>query len=128
MQQVESVAKAILEKHKTQRLFKFIGEMGAGKTTLIKALCKQLGVQDEVTSPTFALVNEYACPKAKIYHFDFYRIDSEEEAEDMGVFEYFDSGDYCLLEWPEKIPGIIENEPFVEVIIQNHNGERDYKF
>ena len=82
----------------------FMGEMGSGKTTLIKALCKVWGVLDEVSSPTFALVSEYQTETAEaIYHFDFYRVNEPEEALDMGVDEYFDSGNLCMVEWPEKI-------------------------
>lgn len=82
----------------------FTGEMGSGKTTLIKAMCSALGVSDEVNSPTFALVNEYQTEVGEaIYHFDFYRLNEPEEALDMGVEEYFDSGAICLVEWPEKI-------------------------
>jgi tRNA threonylcarbamoyladenosine biosynthesis protein TsaE len=80
------------------------GEMGAGKTTLTKALCAALGVQDDVSSPTFSLVNEYRDGRGRpVYHFDFYRIDSAEEAERMGAQEYFDSGYLCLIEWPSRI-------------------------
>ena len=85
--------------------------MGVGKTTLIKALSLHLGVNDIVSSPTFSIVNEYqAYENAKIYHFDFYRIDDEEEAYDMGYEEYFFSGAYCFIEWPEKISNLIEED------------------
>jgi tRNA threonylcarbamoyladenosine biosynthesis protein TsaE len=86
----------------------FEGEMGAGKTTLIRALCAALGVKDEVSSPTFALVNEYESAEgAPIYHFDFYRVDSEEEAARLGAAEYFDSGYLCLVEWPSHVAGLL---------------------
>jgi tRNA threonylcarbamoyladenosine biosynthesis protein TsaE len=82
----------------------FRGEMGSGKTTLIKAMCAALGVHDEVSSPTFALVHEYQTDQEEtIYHFDFYRLEEPEEALDMGVDEYFESGQICMVEWPEKI-------------------------
>lgn len=84
----------------------FEGHMGAGKTTLIKALCKQLGVKSTVQSPTFSLVNEYDAAGKVVYHFDFYRIKDETEALDMGVEEYFDSGDFCFVEWPGKIENL----------------------
>ena len=84
----------------------FEGHMGAGKTTLIKALCKQLGVKSTVQSPTFSLVNEYDAAGKVVYHFDFYRIKDETEALDMGVEEYFDSGDFCFVEWPYKIENL----------------------
>jgi tRNA threonylcarbamoyladenosine biosynthesis protein TsaE len=82
--------------------------MGAGKTTLIKAIAKKLGVKDMASSPTFSLVNEYATEEGQvIYHFDLYRLNSEEEAYDMGIDEYFYSGNLCLIEWPEKTPNLI---------------------
>lgn len=81
--------------------------MGAGKTTLIKALCAHLGVDEIVKSPTFALVNEYQHREGRIFHFDFYRIVRIEEAYDMGIEEYFGSGEYCFVEWPEKIEDLI---------------------
>jgi len=84
----------------------FEGHMGAGKTTLIKALCRQLGVRSTVQSPTFSLVNEYDAAGKVVYHFDFYRIKDETEALDMGVEEYFDSGDFCFVEWPGKIENL----------------------
>jgi len=84
------------------------GEMGAGKTTLVSALCALWGVEDAVSSPTFSLVNEYLTAAGDpVYHFDFYRIASEEEAMDMGVDEYFSSGALCLVEWPGRIPGLL---------------------
>jgi len=91
--------------------------MGAGKTTFIKALCEQLGVQEPVTSPTFSIVNEYAGSTNKVYHFDFYRLKNQDEALDMGYEEYFYSGNYCLIEWPEKIPDLLPNH-YIKVSIQ----------
>ena len=86
----------------------FEGEMGAGKTTLIRALCAALGVADDVSSPTFALVNEYRDGRDQpVYHFDFYRVDSEDEAERIGASEYFDSGYLCLVEWPARVGGLL---------------------
>lgn len=93
----------------------FEGEMGAGKTTLIRALADVLGVEDDVSSPTFALVNEYRDGQgAPLYHFDFYRVDSVEEAERMGAAEYFDSGYLCLVEWPARV-ALLLPEPHLEV-------------
>ncbi|PQJ72837.1 tRNA (adenosine(37)-N6)-threonylcarbamoyltransferase complex ATPase subunit type 1 TsaE [Polaribacter butkevichii] len=86
----------------------FYGQMGVGKTTLIKEICKQLGVLDTISSPTFSLVNEYQTSKNEsIFHFDFYRIEDEEEALDMGIEEYFDNNDWCLVEWPENIENLL---------------------
>ena len=91
-----------------QSVIVFEGEMGAGKTTLIRALCAALGVEDDVSSPTFALVNEYRSGQGQpIYHFDFYRVDSEEEAARLGAAEYFDSGYLCLVEWPSRVAGLL---------------------
>ncbi|MDO7873851.1 tRNA (adenosine(37)-N6)-threonylcarbamoyltransferase complex ATPase subunit type 1 TsaE [Hymenobacter sp. ASUV-10] len=93
----------------------FEGEMGAGKTTLIRALAAELGVADDVSSPTFALVNEYRDARDKpVYHFDFYRIDSPEEAERIGAVEYFDSGYLCLVEWPARVARLLP-PPYLEV-------------
>ena len=86
----------------------FFGEMGVGKTTLIKEICKKLGVTDSISSPTFSLVNEYeTSKKEKVFHFDFYRITDEGEALDMGIEEYFDNNDWCLIEWPKNIENLL---------------------
>ena len=104
-------ADAILEALNGRSIVAFWGEMGAGKTTLIRVLCDRLGVTDTVTSPTFALVNEYYTEAGTpIYHFDFYRINRIEEVFDFGYEEYFYSGDLCLIEWPEKIEGLLPEE------------------
>lgn len=90
------------------KTFLFFGEMGVGKTTLIKEICKQLGVLDSISSPTFSLVNEYHSETGeKIYHFDFYRVEDEEEAYDIGIEDYFDSGAWCFIEWPENIENLL---------------------
>jgi len=109
--QINTIAKQILELTSPHKKFAFYGEMGVGKTTLIKALSLQLGVTDIVSSPTFSIVNEYqADENTKIFHFDFYRIENEKEAYDMGYEEYFFSNAYCFIEWPEKIPNLIEED------------------
>lgn len=100
------VAKAILN-NLTHKIVLFEGDLGAGKTTLIKAMLKEMGSADEVSSPTFSIVNEYETPNGKLYHFDFYRIKSEEEALDFGTDEYIDSGNYCFIEWPDRIENIL---------------------
>jgi len=109
--QINTIAKQILELTSLHKKFAFYGEMGVGKTTLIKALSLQLGVTDIVSSPTFSIVNEYqADENTKIFHFDFYRIENEKEAYDMGYEEYFFSNAYCFIEWSEKIPNLIEDD------------------
>ena len=108
---------------KKEKIVLFSGEMGAGKTTLIKEFCHHLGVQDEVSSPTFALVNEYESSIGPINHFDLYRIQSEEELYDIGYEDYFFSGYLCLVEWPEMASGIIP-EKHVSVKIRVENNQR----
>lgn len=104
LSELPAIAKQLLQSFDGEKVVAFHGVMGAGKTTLIKALCEALGVQDTISSPTFSIVNEYRTTKGeKIYHFDFYRIKSVEEAYDMGYEEYFYSKAYCFIEWPEKI-------------------------
>lgn len=101
----------LLEFAGDEKIFLFEGEMGAGKTTFIKAICEAMGVADVVSSPTFSIVNEYRSGEDKsIYHFDFYRINDLQEAYDIGYEEYFYSGDICLVEWPEKIRELLPEE------------------
>lgn len=105
--ELNSIAQQIISFGDNERIFLFYGEMGAGKTTLIKALCNELGVAGQTSSPTFSIVNEYAGSRGPVYHFDFYRLKNQTEALDMGYEEYFYSGDYCFIEWPEKIPDLL---------------------
>ncbi len=105
--QLPAIASQIISFDRNARIFLFYGDMGAGKTTLIKALCEHLGTTEPVTSPTFAIVNEYNGATDKIYHFDFYRLKNQTEALDMGYEEYFYSGAFCFIEWPEKIAGLL---------------------
>ena len=103
-----SIARQLLAYAGSHRIWLLEGGMGVGKTTLIKAICQQLGVQDHVTSPTFSLVNEYAMTSGeRVYHFDFYRLENEEEAYQIGIEEYFYSGNVCMLEWPQRIEGLL---------------------
>lgn len=114
---LREVAEALLERLEGRTVVALRGEMGAGKTTLIRAVAEVLGVEDQVTSPTFALVNQYAGGEGqRLFHFDFYRIEDEREAFDLGYEEYFYSGDLCFVEWPEKIEGLLPEE-VVEVRI-----------
>lgn len=118
-------AKKLIEQFPGHRVFAFYGKMGAGKTTFIQAVCRELGTPDNVTSPTFALINEYKTEKGdSIFHFDFYRIKDLEEAYDLGYEDYFYSGNYCLIEWPEKIEPLLPQN-YVEVKIKvQENGNR----
>jgi tRNA threonylcarbamoyladenosine biosynthesis protein TsaE len=107
------------------KIWLFEGQMGAGKTTLIKEICKQLGVKENVGSPTYSLVNEYVTEnKQTIYHFDFYRLKNEMEALDYGLEEYFDSGNICLCEWPSKIPNLWPNQYLIIKISVGNDGSR----
>jgi tRNA threonylcarbamoyladenosine biosynthesis protein TsaE len=118
------VAKELLDFADSQKIFCLFGEMGAGKTTFVKALCKALGVLDLVSSPTFSIVNEYATEKSEaVFHFDFYRIRNLEEAYDIGYENYFFSGDYCFIEWPEKIESLL-NFPKADIFITSEMGTR----
>lgn len=113
----EEIAEKILLACPNRRIFAIYGNLGAGKTTLVKALCERLGSMDVVKSPTFAIVNEYEGSTGPIFHFDFYRIESLEEVYDLGFEEYFDSGNYCFIEWPEMIGNLVPEEA-AEIRIQ----------
>ncbi|MHB8206083.1 tRNA (adenosine(37)-N6)-threonylcarbamoyltransferase complex ATPase subunit type 1 TsaE [Mucilaginibacter sp.] len=117
LDELDATAASILSFAPNNRVFLFYGDMGAGKTTLIKSLCKALGVIDNISSPTFAIVNEYRAVNNTIYHFDFYRLKTETEAMDMGFEEYLYSGNYCFIEWPEKIPELLP-ENYISINIQ----------
>ncbi len=109
--ELKHAAAQILQHNPDKRLFAFYGEMGAGKTTLIKKMCEALGVNDATSSPTFSLVNEYKTTSGDtVFHFDFYRIKSNVEALEMGYEEYLYSGRYCFIEWPEKLENLLPQE------------------
>lgn len=122
---LDAVAKMFIESMGNRKVFAFYGEMGAGKTTIITAICKAMGVSGRITSPTFSLVNEYELDNDKpIYHFDFYRIKNIEEAYDFGYENYFYSGNVCFIEWPELIESLLPQD-IVEVrIIVDDNEQR----
>lgn len=116
--EIKNVAKQFIAQLGDNKIFVFFGSMGAGKTTFIKAICEELGVEDAINSPTFAIVNEYKTKdNSSIYHFDFYRINNIEEVYDLGYEDYFYSGNLCFIEWPEKIKGLIP-ENAVKVYIE----------
>lgn len=127
LKQIAEVATQILAIN-PNKIILFNGQMGAGKTTLINEIAKKLGVKDATGSPTFSLVNEYQTyDNQTIYHFDFYRLKSENEALDMGVEDYFYSGNYCFIEWSEKIPNLLpENHSKIEISVLE-NGNREIK-
>ena len=125
LNEIDTVAQQILEQN-PERVILFEAEMGTGKTTLIKALCKALKVEDTISSPTFSLVNEYETTNGEpVYHFDFYRLKSEEEALDFGLEDYLYSGNYCFLEWSEKIPNLIPDKHTIIEIQVLENGNRE---
>lgn len=110
LSEIDTIATKIINQN-PKKIILFNGEMGAGKTTLIKALCNKLGVVDSISSPTFSLVNEYQnIDNQLIYHFDLYRIKNQQEALDFGIEEYLYSGNWCFIEWSEKIPDLIPIE------------------
>ena len=128
LDQIETVAQQLLQ-NSPQKVIIFSGQMGAGKTTFIKALAKQLGVVGTTSSPTFSLVNEYETKDKKlIYHFDFYRVKHENEALDMGADDYFYSGHWCFIEWAENIPNLIPENHSVVIINAQADGSRNLKF
>lgn len=120
---LEEIARKIISTAGDKTIWIFEGEMGAGKTTLIKAICKEAGVTGPVQSPTFSIVNEYLTTGGEtIYHFDFYRLKRESEALDFGIEEYFDSGNICLLEWAEKIESLLpENCYTIKITVIDEN-------
>lgn len=124
--ELDAIAKELIERFGTNRVFAFYGKMGAGKTTFIQSICRALGSNDNVTSPTFALINEYkSAENNSIFHFDFYRIKDIEEAFDLGYEDYIYSGNYCFIEWPEMIEQLLP-EHLVEVKIEvDDNGSRE---
>ena len=125
LSELDNVAEQIISSLDGRNVVLVRGGMGAGKTTLISRIVAQLGAEDTVTSPTFALVNEYeGADKMLIYHFDFYRIDKVEEVFDLGYEEYFYSGDLCLVEWPEKIEALIPDDVMTVKIEVEDDGQR----
>ena len=135
---IRAEAREFIQHMGEARVFAFYGKMGAGKTTFVKAICEELGVEDVITSPTFAIINEYSIDNhdiqrstfnvQRIYHFDFYRIKKLEEVYDMGYEDYFYSGALCFIEWPELIEEILPDDAVRVSIIEQQDGSRLVKF
>lgn len=128
-EKLQEAARLFVENKGKGNVFAFYGKMGAGKTTFIKAICEVLGVEDVITSPTFALVNEYTSGDGDpIYHFDFYRIKKLDEVYDMGYEDYFYSDSLCFLEWPELIEEILPEDAVKVTITEMGDGSREVEF
>ncbi len=126
---IHTAAKEFLAHMGNGKVFAFYGKMGAGKTTFIKAVCEALGVTDVITSPTFAIVNEYTtADNSPVYHFDFYRIKKIDEVYDMGYEDYFYSGRLCFLEWPELIEDLLPEDAVKVSIAMQEDGSRIIEF
>jgi len=117
LDQMEAVATKLIKQYGTKSIWAFFAPIGAGKTTLISQICKQLGVQDAVSSPTFAIMNQYEANRKMIYHMDWYRLEDEAEAIRTGVEAAMDDADMCFIEWPEKAPGLL-NENTIKLEIE----------
>jgi tRNA threonylcarbamoyladenosine biosynthesis protein TsaE len=125
LEEINLVAKQFIELVGERRVFAMYGAMGVGKTTFVKAVCEELGVEDTINSPTFAIINEYHTPKDKIvYHFDFYRIEDVQEAYDFGYEDYFYSKAMCFIEWPERIESILPSDVINLNFFEEEDGSR----
>jgi tRNA threonylcarbamoyladenosine biosynthesis protein TsaE len=127
LDKIEEAAKAFIAATAGQKVFALYGKMGVGKTTFVKAICRELGVNDLITSPTFAIINEYRVEKSgeKVYHFDFYRIKKLDEVYDMGYEDYFYSGAICFIEWPELIEELLPANTLRVTIEEAADGSRN---
>ena len=127
LEQIDAIAAQVLEQLNSKALL-FYGDMGSGKTTFINALLKAMHSNDVATSPTFSIVNEYHIPNDKVYHFDFYRIESIEDAYNFGVEEYLNSNGWLFIEWPERIEGLLPEDAQHITITTNTDKTRSLKF
>lgn len=128
-EEIQGAAEEFLEATHGKDIVAFSGELGSGKTTFIQALCRTLGVEKDVNSPTFSLVNQYFTEKGEsIFHLDLYRIEDPEELFDLGYEEYLFSGSRCFIEWPEKAPGLIPEDTLLAVIRVMEDGSREISF
>lgn len=126
LSEIRSVAQQFISQMGSHTVFAFYGSMGAGKTTFIKAVCEELGVSETITSPTFAIVNEYKNGAGNpVYHFDFYRINKVEEAFDFGYEDYFYSGNICFIEWPELVESLLPENTVKVSITETEDGLRE---
>lgn len=126
LSEVRSVARQFISQMSGNTVFAFYGAMGAGKTTFIKAVCEELGVKETITSPTFAIINEYKDGEENsIYHFDFYRINKPEEAFDFGYEDYFYSGNLCFIEWPELVEQLLPDNAVKVYLSETESGSRE---
>ena len=125
---IRESAREFIQNIGEHKVFAFYGKMGAGSTTFVKAICEELGVEDVITSPTFAIVNEYEAHDQSIFHFDFYRIKRLEEVYDMGYEDYFYSGALCFIEWPELIEDLLPEDAVKVTITENTDGTRTVTF
>ena len=125
---IRESAREFIQNIGEHKVFAFYGKMGAGKTTFVKAICEELGVEDVITSPTFAIVNEYEAHDQSIFHFDFYRIKKLEEVYDMGYEDYFYSGALCFIEWPELIEDLLPDDAVKVSIDENADGTRTVRW
>ena len=128
LEHINEAAKQFVAQIGDHKVFAFYGSMGAGKTTFIKAVCEELGVEDVITSPTFAIINEYTGQEGTIYHFDFYRIKKLEEVYDMGYEDYFYSGALCFIEWPGLIEEVLPEDAVKVSITEKEDGSRAILF
>jgi tRNA threonylcarbamoyladenosine biosynthesis protein TsaE len=128
LEHIHEAAREFITKMGNHKVFAFYGSMGAGKTTITKAICEELDVEDVITSPTFAIINEYSGRDGTIFHFDFYRIKKLEEVYDMGYEDYFYSGALCFIEWPELVEDVLPDDAVKVTIIENSDGTRTVSF